>query len=104
VDVDLYPVIPSEEGRERILRANVVKLKAVNAGVAKLREQPSAQAKRQYAAMYLAHPHWLGAAAQNSVLYKRYYATIKAYQVASMFAPQKGEEDEEGSGDEMDLF
>jgi hypothetical protein len=102
VDAELYPVIPSEDGRDRILRANVVKLKAVNAGVAKLRELPSAQAKRQYAAMYLAHPHWLGAAAQRKELYRRYYATVAAFQVQNMGAPQKGEEDEED--DDMDLF
>jgi hypothetical protein len=104
VDAELYPVIPTDRGHDRILRANVVKLKAVNAAMGKLAEIDGAQAKRRYAGMYLAHPHWLGAAALSKELYRRYYATISVYQVPNMGAPQKGEEDEDSEGDEMDLL
>jgi hypothetical protein len=104
VDADLYPVIPSDVGHDRIVRANVTKLKAVNDAIHKLRVLPTPREKRQYATLYLAHPHWLGTAAQGKELYKRYYATIAAYQVDNMGAPQKGEDEEDSGGDEMDLF
>jgi hypothetical protein len=94
VDVNQYPVIPSDVGYDRIVRANVTKLKAVNAAIHKLRELSTRREKRQYATLYLAHPHWLGAAAQHSTLYRRYYATIASYQVPRMSGGDENSEDD----------
>lgn len=104
VDADLYPVIPSEVGHDRVIKANVVKLKAVNAALVKWRALATAWERRQYATLYLAHPHWLGAAVLSPVVYKRHYATVAQYQVRNLGAARSEDEEDEDSRDEMDLL